>query len=85
MSRPKLPAWGYEYALDLAYRLREKYPKGLTGRELGEVMGVCQKTAVGVMNRHDFYAFDRRYRWEDVAVMLTYRQVMRMAQIHKII
>ena len=85
MSRPKLPSWGYEYALDLAYRLKEKYPQGLTGQDLSRVMGVCQKTAVGAMNSHDFYTFDRRYRWEDVAVMLTYRQVMRMTQIHKIV
>ena len=85
MSRPKLPAWGYEYALDLAYRLRKKYPKGLTGQEMGVELGLSRRSAVSIMNKHDFHAFDRRWRWEDVAAMLTYRQAMRMKQIHKLV
>ena len=83
-KRPKLPPWGFEYAMIKAQELRKKYPKGLTGHEVGIEFGCSGKTAVGAMNRHDFYAFDRRFCWEDVAVMLLYRQVMRLRQIHEL-
>ena len=84
MSRPKLPDWGYDFAMTQARRLKRTYPKGLTGRDLGREIGLCNKSAVSVMNKHDFHCFDRRYRWEDVAAMLTYRQVARMKQLHKV-
>lgn len=83
MPRPKLPAWGYEYAMEKAKGLRKKYPKGLTGRDLSVEFGISQKGAVNAMNRYNFYTFDKRYRWEDVAVMLTYRQVVRLQQLQE--
>ena len=85
MTRPKLPAWGYNYAMAQAKRLKLTYPKGLTGRDLANELGLSPKSARNAMNSHDFYVFDRRYRWEDVAAMLTYRQVKRMAQLDELI
>ena len=85
MKKPKLPAWGYDYAMAQAKRLKLAYPKGLTGRDLANELGLSPKSARGAMNRHDFYVFDSRYRCEDVAAMLTYRQVKRMAQLDKLI
>ena len=85
MSRPKLPDWGYEYAMAQAKRLRQTYPKGLTGKDVGREFGLSRDSATSAMRRHDFHAFDNRYRWEDVATMLTYRQVIRMQQLLKLI
>ena len=85
MNKPKLPAWGYNYAMAQAKRLKLTYPKGLTGADVGRELGLSHRSAIKAMNYFNFYTFDKRYRWEDVAAMLTYRQVKRMAQLDELL
>lgn len=84
-DRPKLPAWGYDYAMEQAQRLKLTYPKGMTGGDVGREFGIRRNGARKYMNHRGFYAFDGRYRWEDVAVVLTERRYWRKKQLDEIL
>lgn len=84
-DRPDLPPWGYDFAMRQAERLKLAYPKGLTGRDVGREFGLSRKSGVNAMNKRGFYAFDGRYRWEDVAAMLTMRQYRRMKELDELL
>ena len=61
------------------------YPKGLTGGDVGREFGLTKKGAIWNMNHRGFYTFDGRYRWEDVAAVLTLRQYRRQQQLDEIL
>ncbi len=84
-DRPKLPAWGYDYAMEQAQRLKQTYPKKLRGGDVGREFGIQKDSATKYMNSRGFWAFDNRYRWEDVAAVLTERQYWRRKKLDEIL
>lgn len=84
-DRPDLPPWGYDFAMRQAGRLKLTYPKGLTGRDVGREFGISRRGGICAMNHHGFYTFNQKYRWEDVASMLTLRQYRRMKELDEIL